>query len=263
MSGLSSSTSSLTKLDELSQGNSFVHRLHPTVKIAMSFVFVIIVLSYDNLSIVGLCLNLVILCLLTISSSIPLRFLVSRVMIALPFSLAAIVTNLILMTETAFVVHGIAVSFGVLSAITILLKTFLCVWIVLILIATTPFTAVINRLISFGIPKIFCLVLSLIYRYLTVLLGEAFRSYSAYQIRSHETKGVAFKHMGPMLGNLILRSFDRSERLYEAMKLRGFDGTFKVGINPKPEVFDILFGVMFTLLCLSVRFLSYIQGGLF
>jgi cobalt/nickel transport system permease protein len=58
-----------------------------------------------------------------------------------------------------------------------------------------------------------------------VLLEEAQAMYTAYILRS-SGKTAAMKDMGPLLGTLLLRGLDRADRVYSAMRCRGFNGTF-------------------------------------
>jgi cobalt/nickel transport system permease protein len=64
-------------------------------------------------------------------------------------------------------------------------------------------------------------------RYFSVLLREAASLFTAYRHRSPGAGGVQMRHMGVFLGQLMLRSFDRAERVYGAMKCRGFDGLYR------------------------------------
>ena len=48
----------------------------------------------------------------------------------------------------------------------------------------------------------------------------------AYHLRAVKQNGLEMKHLGAFIGQLLLRSIDRAERVYAAMQCRGFDGTF-------------------------------------
>ena len=72
------------------------------------------------------------------------------------------------------------------------------------------------------------------WRYLFVLVDEVMRLMRAREARSgHPAERVGriggslawrARVTGGMAGNLMLRSFDRSERIYAAMASRGYDG---------------------------------------
>ena len=83
------------------------------------------------------------------------------------------------------------------------------------------------------------------WRYLFVLVDEVLRLMRAREARSgHPVEprrrriggSLAWRARvtGGMAGNLMLRSFDRSERIYAAMASRGYDGEVR-GL-PRPPV---------------------------
>jgi cobalt/nickel transport system permease protein len=61
------------------------------------------------------------------------------------------------------------------------------------------------------------------YRYIAVLLGEVQSMSAAYKLRSCGMKGIAMAHMGSFVGRLFLRSAGRADRVYAAMKCRGYN----------------------------------------
>lgn len=68
----------------------------------------------------------------------------------------------------------------------------------------------------------------LTYRYVTVLLEEANRMTQAYSLRAPNQKGVHFKVWGTLAGQLLLRSMDRANEVYESMTLRGYQENFTI-----------------------------------
>ena len=69
----------------------------------------------------------------------------------------------------------------------------------------------------------------LIYRYIVLLLQEGIRIATAYALRAPGQKGIQFRAWGSLLGQLLLRSLDRAQLVYESMQLRGFAGAFPPG----------------------------------
>ena len=75
----------------------------------------------------------------------------------------------------------------------------------------------------------------LIYRYVIVLLKEAERISQAYSLRAPAQKGIHYRAWGTLLGQLMLRSIDRAQTVYESMLLRGFDGSFHLSKKQKMD----------------------------
>jgi cobalt/nickel transport system permease protein len=121
---------------------------------------------------------------------------------------------------------------GVRHFLTIFCKTAISVQAAVLLTFTTKFHDLIEGLRQLGLPLIFVGVISFMYRYLAVLTGEASRMMRARAARSArlaDTKdggSVVWraKVVGSMVGSLFLRAYERSERVYDAMRSRGYDG---------------------------------------
>ena len=92
----------------------------------------------------------------------------------------------------------------------------------LLLVAVTPFTQLTGQLRRMHVPEIFVTLFEMIYRYIGVLLEEASSMYTAYMLRSTEYKGLQMRHMGSFVGQMLIRSFDRADRVFAAMKCRGY-----------------------------------------
>ena len=227
-------------LEELSDRDTAVHALHPRAKLILTFVYIACVVSfgrYDVLGAVPFFLYTAIVCAL---AELPVKTLHRRFLIALPFCAFAGLANLLLDRHIAFEFGDIGITFGLLSLIAILLRTYLCVMAVFILISTTPFSGLTRELRRMRMPQIFVTLLEMIYRYIGVLIDEAASMSVACKLRSVKTKGVAMKDMGPFAGQLALRSFDRGERVYSAMVCRGFGGEFPERDPVKMKPADIL-----------------------
>jgi cobalt/nickel transport system permease protein len=93
-------------------------------------------------------------------------------------------------------------------------------------VATTGFTAVCHALEQLGMPQVFAVQLLFLYRYIFVLADESDRSSRARELRSCGKKGLGINSFGSMVGHLLLRSWQRAERIHTAMLARGFTGQF-------------------------------------
>jgi cobalt/nickel transport system permease protein len=94
------------------------------------------------------------------------------------------------------------------------------------------------------------------YRYIGVLFVEAYSMFTAYSLRSTGAKGIAIKDMGCFAGQLLLRSIDRADRVYNAMKCRGYALRALVSSDRKLEWKDLIFCVVACSLCIALRVLN-------
>ncbi|MDR0710611.1 MAG: cobalt ECF transporter T component CbiQ [Spirochaetaceae bacterium] len=215
----------ITALEEFAMKDSPLSRIHPGAKILAAAVYVVCTVSFPAAALSGLVPYLFYPAVLLPLADIPLKALYTRVVPALPFALMGGISCILVMKEPAFVFGALVISRGVLSFAAIMLKTILCVSAALILVGSTPFHVLCACLRRLHVPAVLCLQLALCYRYIAVLLGEAQAMYTAYILRS-SGKTAAMKDMGPLLGTLLLRSLDRADRVYNAMRCRGFNGEF-------------------------------------
>ena len=102
------------------------------------------------------------------------------------------------------------------------------------------------------LPKSLVMQVWLIYRYISVLLAETQRVVQAYELRAPGQKGIHFKVWGSLMGQMLLRSMDRAEVIYESMCLRGFDGVFRlkkeIRFCARDAVYLVLWIVIFAVL---------------
>jgi cobalt/nickel transport system permease protein len=242
-------------LEELSGGNTAVHRLHPLAKILVTFLYVIAVVSVHRLDYVTLSAFFFYPAILMAVAEIPFGIIAKRTLVALPFVLLAGISNVFFETAPYTAVFGLVISRGIVSAVVLAEKALLTVSAVLILAATTKTAQAFACLRKLGLPKIFITVLMLCLRYLSLLLNEADRMTRAYHLRAKAPKGIRMQDMGSFLGQLLLRSFDRAERVYQAMKLRGFDGSFPAPEDGKMSAASVSYTLAVSGLILFFRFL--------
>ena len=189
-------------------------------------------------------------------AGLPYKVLLLRVAIAVPFCLFAGVSNVIIDRATALTIGGTAISFGVVSMVTILMKMYLCVMAALLLIATTPFPELTAQFRRMRVPMIFVMVFETTFRYIGVLLEEVHTMIIAYKLRSGTKKALEMKDMGPFVGQLFLRGFDRAERIHIAMRCRGYSLS---RIPPAPRHFKISDTAMLVAVCIPVILLRFIE----
>jgi cobalt/nickel transport system permease protein len=246
----------LYALEQLSYGSSCIHKLHPAVKLLTTVVFIVTVVSFDRYAFVRMLPYIFYPALLMALSETPYSMLLKRFLISLPFCLFMGVSNIIFDRTAAFTLGAITVSYGAVSFLTILFRTYLCVMAVLLLVSVTPFMQITNTMRRFKIPYIFIVMVEMTYRYIGVLITEAYSMFTAYSLRSAKGKGIVMKDMGSFTGQLLLRSIDRADRVYNAMKCRGYALSALPQSNRKIRQKDFLFCFVTCLLCVTFRIIN-------
>ncbi|MHC6204000.1 energy-coupling factor transporter transmembrane component T family protein [Breznakiellaceae bacterium SP9] len=226
MSHFHRAAAGIDHLERLSRRTSPIHRLSTGVKFAVCALYVVLIISIPQANLSRLFPFVLYPAVMMSLSGTPYRAIVSRLVFALPFALFAGLSNIIFMQEAVFRLGPVTITTGLVSCCSMLVKTVLTVFGVLILIATTPFANISAVLTAAPVFRIFGLQLLLCYRYIFVLLDEAQSMWTAYLLRSNGLKAIKMSDMGSVLGQLLLRSVDKAERIYYAMKCRGFNGIY-------------------------------------
>lgn len=94
-----------------------------------------------------------------------------------------------------------------------------------VLFSTAPLAASINAARSLGVPVVLTEMTLLTYRYLHELgrdLHTMQRAMGQRGFRASRLRVRTLSHLAALTGSLLVRSFERSERVYQAMRLRGY-----------------------------------------
>lgn len=214
MDRITNSIYNLRLLDDLAKQDSFIHRLHPVTKLAVTLVFLGAVISFDRYAILPL---------------LPFVFYPLVVFLGADLPVAPIMKRLAMVEP---LVIGIGIfnplfdPLGWFTFASIMIKSALTITACLLLVATTGLDKIAQALRTLKVPSVFVLQLLLTYRYISVLVEELARMLRAYSLKSPGQKGVRLKDAGFFAGQLLLRTYDRATRVYESMRLRGFKGEY-------------------------------------
>lgn len=259
MSDIRSKIAEIYSLEQLSGGHSLIHDRHPLVKLLATLVYLVCVISFDRHAVLVLMPFVFYPVVVLALAGIPYSIVFRRTAVALPFSMFAGLSNLIFDRTIIASVGGLAVSAGLVSFLGIMLRTLLCVTAVLILVAVTPLAALTAQLRRLRVPGLLVALLEMTYRFIGTLAGEASSMFTAYQLRHRSQKGLDPGHMGSFVGLLLIRSFDRAERIYQAMKCRGYPVREEQAAARRLKIAD--YGFLAMIVCLSLLFrLVDVQG---
>ena len=96
------------------------------------------------------------------------------------------------------------------------------------LLATAPLPVTLHGLSRLGAPEMVGQMVLLSHRYLHVFRHEARRMTAGMRVRGFEkrTDVETLRAVANFLGMLFVRSFERTERVFDAMRARGYRGRF-------------------------------------
>lgn len=110
-------------------------------------------------------------------------------------------------------------------ALELLLRALSAVTCLLFLAMTTPQIEIIATLRKLKFPELFLDLMSLVYRFLFVLMDLAEKTYHAQNVRmGYASIRLGYLSFGQMITNLLFNSYRRSLELYSALEARGYNG---------------------------------------
>ena len=198
-------------------------------------------------------------------AGLPMRLCFQKLRMVLPLVCAVGLLNPLFDRQIVVQVGTLAVSGGVLSMLTLILKGVFCLLASFLLMATTTIEAICRALRQLHVPKLLTNLLLLTFRYVGLLLSEVAVMQQAYSLRAPGQKGIHISAWGSFLGQLLLRSMDRAQALYESMELRGFSGEFPGAVRGRGSAASWPYALVCPALMLLARYfdLSALMGGLF
>ncbi|MDO9108738.1 MAG: cobalt ECF transporter T component CbiQ [Coriobacteriia bacterium] len=218
----------LGRLDQLAYADTPIHAIDPRAKVLTTIVFLVCVVSFGKYEVLGMLPFAIYPLFLAADADLPFGFLGSKLLAVAPFAVVIGMFNPLLDRDVVVQIAGIGISGGWVSFISILLRFALTTMAALVLIATTSFTGICMALEKLGMPDVLATQLLLLYRYIFVLGEETMRMARARALRSFGERGMGWRIYSQMLGSLLLRTYARAERIYQAMLSRGFDGSIRV-----------------------------------
>ena len=223
-------------MDTLASGNTGLHRLDPRAKLITTLVFIVMVVSLGKYEISMMIPFVIYPVAMVAGADLPVFYLLKKILIVSPFAVLIGIFNPLLDTQPLLEIGRVSLSGGWVSFFSILIRFTLTVGAALILICLTGFNGVCMALEKLKVPTPFVIQLLFLYRYLFVLIEEASRMIRARSLRSFDSGRMRFKVFVPLLGQLLLRTLDRAQRIHLAMLCRGFDGHIRVA---KPMTFGL------------------------
>jgi cobalt/nickel transport system permease protein len=268
MDRIDHAASELREMDDLAALSSPIHSIHPLAKLIVTISYIILTVSFSKYDLSGLIVMLLYPVIIFSISGIPIKTCFYKLRIVLPLVCAVGLFNPFFDKAPLMSIGSIAVSGGVISMITLMLKGMFCLTASFILVATTTMDAICAALRKIRMPGMIVTLLLLTYRYISVMIDEVSVMATAYKLRAPGQKGVHYSAWGSFLGQLLLRSMDRAEEMYSSMQLRGFSGEFQYAdVSPaKPKdylytVFAVGIFFLFRMINIATLFGGIALGG--
>lgn len=212
--------------------HSLVHHLAPEVKVVVALAFTIIVVATPRESVAVFGAYALIIVLLAVLARVPAGWLAKRSLIELPFVATALLLPFFASGPRVDVLGVELAVDGLWAGWNIVIKGTLGVLIALLLAATTSARDLLVGLDRLRTPQAMTQIAMFMLRYLEVLADEARRIRIARLSRLDDPRFLwQAKGFASGLGTLFLRAFERGERVYLAMRSRGYNGRMPAALH--------------------------------
>lgn len=244
----------ISDMERLAGNDTIIHRLDPRCKIMLTLLFTATVISFDRYEVAALMPFFAFPIFILILAEIPLMYLFKKLLFVSFFALMLGIANPILDRKVLMIIGSWEIPGGWVSFCSIMIRFTLTAGAALLLLTTTGMYNISRGLQRLGVPQIFVMQLFFLCRYLFVLTDEASRLARARAARSFGRKGLGISVFNNMISTLFMRSVDRAERIYIAMRCRGFDGSIRTMGKLHWTQTDSLFMLIWGLLFIFFRF---------
>jgi len=123
---------------------------------------------------------------------------------------------------------------GLMILGSVFIKAFLSLMIMNLLTMTTSIPDLLNALLGLRTPPLLVAIMVSMYRYINVLIRETQAMQRAAASRNFRGRDQWQRLvLGNIIGALFVRTYDRGDRIYQAMLARGYQGIPTPEISPK------------------------------
>ncbi|MEM2098557.1 MAG: cobalt ECF transporter T component CbiQ [Candidatus Bathyarchaeia archaeon] len=222
---------SLFYVEDLSNKRGFLQSINPLVKMTVTILLIIASLFIQELH--YLLLFCVIPVILAVTSRIPFRNFITRTIFIPCFAMVVSLPTLFLTEGRIFFSANLhlftfSITFeGLTRFLMFASRVWFCVACLIVFTLSTGFDTILQLLAMLKVPAVIIQMFSLTYRYLFVSIHELQKVLIAKEARTYiNPRNINLQNLkqsGAIIANLFIRTYDRAERVYMAMKVRGFN----------------------------------------
>lgn len=255
--------SELDAVERTACGHSPLHGIDARAKLLATVAFLVTMLSVPLVRLEVLLLFFVFPIVSAALGGLRYGMIFRRSLVVLPFVAFIGVFNLFYDREPVFRIGTLVVTEGWVTFLSILVRGLLSVGALLVLVYTTGYYRLCRSMQRLGVPSVFTTQLLFVYRYLYVLIEEAMAMQRARDARSFGRRSYPLRVWATLIGQLLMRTFDRAERISRAMLARGFTGRIPDGVSERPA-WNVRDSVFLAAWCAALVLLRTIHpAGLF
>jgi cobalt/nickel transport system permease protein len=213
----------------------------PVQKIFFALLTICVCLWANTISI-SILIVMMMVCLTVTIGGIPPRVFFKLMVLPMSFLLISVATIAIsrssdsqnFLTAVHFGSIWIGISkLGLITSLKLFFKSLGAVSCLYFLSLNTPMVDLMAALGRLRVPNLLIELMSLIYRFIFVLLETADTIFTAQNSRlGYSRLSFGYRSLGVLVASLFIRAYRRSDELYTALESRGYDGELNVLNEP-------------------------------
>lgn len=186
---------------------------------------------------------------------IPLNSYLILMLIPLGFLIVGVISIAITIgdfkSETLFGFTILNIKFGctmesIIESVKVLFRSLAAVSCLYFLSLSTPIVELLSVLKKLKVPKLFIELMSLIYRFIFIILDLVNMIYISQNSRlGYSNLKTGYKSLGKLIGSLFLSAYKRSQDMYNALESRCYEGDINVLENTYKISYINLFRILF------------------
>jgi len=244
------------QFEEFACISSGVHRLHPAAPLLVTLGYIITVTSYPPTTVIHLLPFAAYPLLLARFARIPLLPLIKSTLKVLPLLIFIGILHPFLDTEP-IQIGTMTIHRGWLVFASLLIKGFLTILANFLLISILGIGGLQRAMKSLGLPPLFYMLFTMMYRYIMLLMEELYRVLRAFELRSGRKPRLAPSEWGSLPGGILIRTYEQGLRIQHAMELRGYAPEHPYGKEQPVMLKDILFTALWLAAFVLLRLESF------
>lgn len=245
-------------IDRYAEMDSPIHRIEPRIKV-VSFGVLIVSAVFAG-TVQAALLFLVVAAALLLASRLPVRFILARVKVICVFVIPILALMPFTVTGTPVFSLGplVASAEGIAFAVLVTIRSVTAILLVVTMLGTQRFDTTLKALALLRVPGIIIQMLLFTYRYIYVMIDEFLRIWSSMRAKGYVFRfsrhGLAM--IGNLIGMLLIKSYERAERVYQAMIAKGYTGKPVSFATFRVTVLDGLFCAVALVIAVGIPFAS-------
>ena len=230
----------------------YLAKVHPLIRFILPFILVIPFLIVEDVYLIFTILLITLIVDLLLRINILQIF--SRLKLVIPFVFIITIFIPFYIGETVLINLYIGITIpiykeGFFLASLIFLRVFTAIFVFMSFFSSLTYSEFINALTKLRIPSMLIGSLIIMLHYIPILASSNIKIVESQEMRGKRitTYWQKLKTHGFIMGKSIIINMERSEKLYDSLKLRGFSG--KITFAPrKIKILDIVLMILLILM---------------